>query len=73
MLPQWCKNLITQKKKDFALKKTIGQQEIDEIIYRVKPFKSTNYLTKNALNNVHTYAAKIIKLIATCIKTNLNN
>lgn len=73
MLPQWCKNLITQKKKDFALKKTIGQQEIDEIIYRVKLFKSTNYLTKNALNNVHTYAAKIIKLIATCIKTNLNN
>lgn len=62
-----------ETKKDFALKKTIGQQEINESIYEIKHLKSVNYLTKNTLNSVHTDAAKIIKLIATCIKTNLNN
>lgn len=62
-----------ETKKDFILKMTIAQKEINETMYWLELLQQTQYLNNEQFESVNNDALEIIKLITSIIKTAKTN
>lgn len=64
---------FAETKKDFIHKLSIAQKETTEAIYWIELLQSTEYLTNEQFESIHSDAVEIIKLITSIIKTSKSN
>ena len=62
-----------ETKKDFIHKMAIAQKEINETMYWLELLQTTDYLSKEQFESIHSDAVEVIKLITSIIKTTKTN